>query len=189
MEIESVCQGALRARALLAQCHITQLENLSIRIEAGIAHPAGLPVFAYYECPNKLIRISGYDAFQKLIPAGSAYAELPRQALYVSLVAHEVTHAITFQNTAGKHCSRIGHEYIAAVIQVASMEEAVRQKLLMAFPRSTPVQLEMFNEFSLYAAPQWFVANAYRHATQGNDRCAFFQGILKGEVHFPGGPE
>jgi len=64
------------------------------------------------------------------------------------------------------------------------MSDGSRQILLNAFPRSTPVVLEMFNEFSFYSSPQWFVANAYRHFNQTDKGCELLLGIINGEVQF-----
>ena len=77
-------------------------------------------------------------------------------------------------------------EYIASEIQVSAMSIDTRKKLPDAFARNSPVEIEMFNVFSFYSSPQWFVANAYRHFNTIENGCEFLRGILIGEILFPG---
>jgi len=183
-EVQKVCKAAQHATELLKQCGIESSIMLNIMIQDELIHPSGLPVFAFFHSPRNQIEITDFEAFKKLVKPDSAYYKLPMRDLYESLIAHEVTHAITCQVIHDSDCPRVAHEYIAAVIQMASMNDASRQMLLDAFPRSTPVELEMFNEFSFYSAPQWFIANAYRHYNKLENGCEFLQRILNGEIQF-----
>lgn len=184
-EVQEICRAARHATELLNQCEIKSEKPLNIIIQDELIHPSGLPVFAFFHSPRNQIEITDFAAFKKLIKPGSPYYKLPSRELYESLIAHEVTHAITCDLIKGSGCPRVAHEYIAAVIQMSSMSDSARQVLLSAFPRSTPVELEMFNEFSFYSAPQWFVANAFRHYNTLENRCEFLRDILNGEVQFP----
>lgn len=183
-EVQRVCQAAQDATELLRQCGIESSKAINISIKEKLVHPSGFPAFAFFHSPSNQIEITDFDAFKKLIQPGSAYYKLPSRDLYESLIAHEVTHAITSPLIRDSDCTSVAHEYIAAVIQVSSMSDGSRQILLNAFPRSTPVVLEMFNEFSFYSSPQWFVANAYRHFNQTDKGCELLLGIINGEVQF-----
>ena len=183
-EVQRVCQAAQDATELLRQCGIESSKAINISIKEKLVHPSGFPAFAFFHSPSNQIEITDFDAFKKLIQPGSAYYKLPSRDLYESLIAHEVTHAITSPLIRDSDCTSVAHEYIAAVIQVSSMSDGSRQILLNAFPRSTPVVLEMFNELSFYSSPQWFVANAYRHFNQTDKGCELLLGIINGEVQF-----
>jgi len=183
-EVQRVCQAAQDATELLRQCGIESSKVINISIQEKLVHPSGFPAFAFFHSPSNQIEITDFDAFKKLIQPASAYYKLPSRDLYESLIAHEVAHAITSPLIRDSDCPSVAHEYIAAVIQVSSMSDGSRQVLLNAFPRSTPVVLEMFNEFSFYSSPQWFVANAYRHFNQTDKGCELLLGILNGEVQF-----
>ena len=183
-EVQRVCQAAQDATELLRQCGIEPSKSINISIQEKLVHPSGFPAFAFFHSPSNQIEITDFDAIKKLIQPASAYYKLPSRDLYESLIAHEVTHAITSPLIRDSDCPSVAHEYIAAVIQVSSMSDGSRQILLNAFPRSTPVVLEMFNEFSFYSSPQWFVANAYRHFNQTDKGCELLLGIINGEVQF-----
>ncbi len=183
-EIESVCKAAHAALDLLRQCGIESAEDLRISIREELVHPAGLPVFAFFHAPENQIEITDFETFKSLIQPGNVYFRLPQRSLYESLIAHEVTHAVTCRMMQGIDCKRIALEYMASVIQVATMSDESRQILLDAFPASGPVELEVFNLFNFYSAPQWFVANAYRHYRELDNSCGFLQDILAGKVMF-----
>lgn len=183
-EVQRVCKAAQHASALLRQCGIESSKGINITIQEKLVHPSGFPVFAFFHSPRNQIEITDFDAFKKLIKPGSPYYKLPSRDLYESLIAHEVTHAITSPLIRDSDCPIVANEYIAAVIQMSSMSNETRQILLNAFPRSTLVELEMFNEFSFYSSPQWFVANAYRYYNQKDKGCELLLGILNGEVQF-----
>lgn len=183
-EVESVCRAAHHAIELLRQCGIETSKGINISVQEKLVHPSGFPVFAFFHSPENQIEITDFEAFKKLIKPDSAYSKLPARALYESLIAHEVTHAIAYQLIQDSNCPNVAHEYIAAVIQMSSMDEDARQIFLDAFPRTTPVELEMFNDFTFYSSPQWFVANAYRHFYQTDKGCQFLLDILSGEVQF-----
>ena len=189
IEIQDVCNVAQQATDFLRQCGIESSEDFNITIQERLTHVSGLPVFAFFHSPNNQITITDFESFKNLIDVDSAYYKLPNDDLYKSLIAHEVTHAISLncQIIAESDCSRVALEYIASVVQVASMNNNTRQILLSEFPRSSPVELEMFNEFVFYSSPQWFVANAYRHYKQIDNECEFLRNILKGEIQFLGG--
>ena len=188
-EFSDLCNVTQQAVEFFKQCGIESSKNFNITIRERLTHASGLPVFAYFHSPKSQIIITDFEAFKNLIVVDSAYYKLPSHDLYKSLIAHEVAHAITLncQIFTKSDCSRVALEYIASVVQVTIMNKNTRQILLDEFPRSSPVELEMFNDFVFYSSPQWFVANAYRHYNQIDNRCEFLRNILKGEIRFPGG--
>ena len=186
-EVQHVCIAAQQAVDTLRQCGIESSKVIDITIQAQLTHVSGLPVFAFFYSPKNQIFITDYESFKKLIIPDSAYHKLPTRDLYASLIAHEVTHALTCQFIAESECSRVALEYLASVVQVSSMSNDARQILLDYFPRTSPVDLEMFNEFTFYSSPQWFVANAYRHFNQLDNGCEFLRDIISGKVQFLGG--
>lgn len=182
--IQEVCRATLKARQFLAACGIRPLQTLSARVEKQISLPSGLPAFAYYDVPQRMVIIRDQAHFKAQIPVGSAFDRLPESELYNSLIAHEIAHAISFQHLTGSTPSRVGLEYIAAVTQVSCMHDSTRRLLLAAFPRHDRVELDSLNIFSLHAAPQWFTANAYRHFSETPDGCRLLRDILSGDLVF-----
>lgn len=188
-EIQAVCRAAGQARDFLAACGIGQPQPLDIRIVPALQHPAGFPAFAYYDAARHQITLLDLDHFAALIQADSPYHLLPGPVAHASLTAHEAAHAIAFQHLAQGKVSRAGLEYIAAVVQLASLDADSRRLFLARFPRDGPVPLEALNGFSLYAAPHWFAANAYRHFAAADDGCGLLRDVLAGKVRFADHPE
>lgn len=188
-DIRTVCRAAGQAQRFLAACGIDQPRPLSIRIVPALQHPAGFPAFAYYDAARRQIILLDPAHFAALIPPDSPYHLLTAPVAHASLVAHEAAHAIAFQHVVPGELSRVGLEYIAAVVQIASLDADARHLFLQRFPRDEPAPLEALNGFSLYAAPHWFAANAYRHFAAADDGCGLLRAVLAGEVPFADHPE
>ena len=99
-------------------------------------------------------------------------------ALFRSVVAHEVAHAIADDNFQVTEPTRLAHEYIAYIVQLATMPPRLRQQVLDHHPVpgfETEVEI---NPMIYGLNPDVFAVKAYRHYFKPGVGVAFMQTLL-----------
>lgn len=107
------------------------------------------------------------------------------QAMWQSFVAHEVAHAVAQANFQVLKPSLEAHEYIAYVVQLETLPEALRQELLEAFDNSAFQHEKQISQIFLQMDPEVFAVKAYRHYVAQTDPRAFFQRLLNKRLSSP----
>ncbi|PXX91840.1 hypothetical protein DIT71_08280 [Marinobacter vulgaris] len=100
------------------------------------------------------------------------------RTIWQSFVAHEVAHAVAHANFQISKPSLEAHEYIAYVVQLATLPQALRQQLLEAFDQPAFQHERQISRIFLQLAPEVFGVKAYRHYAAEPDPQAFFQRLL-----------
>ena len=91
------------------------------------------------------------------------------EELYIGFAAHETSHAVIDELTAGRPVSRVAHEYLAYVVQISTMAPAERDTMLrgmifrhskirgrsLTITRSIPAHLAS-RPFTTPHCPIWF---------------------------------
>ena len=95
--------------------------------------------------------------------------------LFTSVVAHEVAHLLTLRNSEQKYkflhasaseerMSSGVQEYMAGVVQISSMEESLRERILDSLDKNIVFTNEQqINQLSYLHDPQKFLIMSYRH--------------------------
>lgn len=95
--------------------------------------------------------------------------------LFTSVIAHEVAHLLTFKNSEQRYnllhvsteIERMGNgvqEYVAGVVQINSMEESLRERVLKSLDQNLLFTNEQqINLLSYLSEPQQFLIMSYRH--------------------------
>ncbi len=93
-------------------------------------------------------------------------------------MVHEMTHA-KVHAIAGHKVDWIIYEYIAAVIQVGSLDATSRASLFRAFPNfSAQNNSGMLNEIIYAIAPLAFVISAYVNSQSFPDQCKHIRKVI-----------
>lgn len=183
-ERELACAAAEDALRLLGRCNVTARRPLQLHIVSEVRHPLGGIIFGLFDPKTEKILVTQYANIPTLV-AGAPYAGLPQSAFYKSLVVHEIVHGILHQNYHRQPSSRAAYEYPAYALQIASLPEDERQKLLLASidDRSRSGNF-LFSDSILLFDPFFFAARAYEHFIASPNACAHLQALLQGEVAF-----
>lgn len=176
-----VCDGAGRAVAFLRTNGLEIKDTIRIQLRA-FAMPSGASHIGTYNPATREIELLTYEQTQ-LQTAQETPFDIPMdKRLYTSFATHEVAHAIAHQHAVDGRALYLGHEYLAYVAQISTMDSATRGAVLQ---RS---QLEGFADademsFTYYALdPSAFAIKAYRHYLALDDRRAFLAGLLSGAI-------
>lgn len=103
-------------------------------------------------------------------------------ALFRSVVAHEVTHALVGIHLGGRALANAAHEYVAYVAMFATMDSATLRAVLAAKPGQGFVYDTEINDMRYTLDPMTFGLEAYRHWLNQPDRVQFLRDVINGSV-------
>lgn len=128
------------------------------------------------DCGDSAIRILGrYDQASQRIEVTSAAAEwlsdsgrrmfgLPLDDdLHISLITHEIAHAITKENYRIPQPGSASEEYIAYVTQIATLQPETRDRVLRNYAGKDFQTVDEITEILHQMRPHEFGVRAYRH--------------------------
>lgn len=107
------------------------------------------------------------------------------RAMWQSFVVHEVAHAVAQANFRVQRPPLTAHEYIAYVVQLATLPAPLRQELLTRFENVAFQFDREINATFLQLDPEVFAVKAYRHFVAQPDPADFLQGLLNGRLGSP----
>jgi hypothetical protein len=176
---EDVCGGVASANRFFLGCGFKPLASLKITVDREVEKVTGYPVFGVFIVATNTILILDAAGFRKSIEALPVSAVVPWRRWYRSIIAHEMAHAILRANLS-EELPWLYHEYIAGVVQMASLPAEDQAVLLRAFPKfSARDGAAMLNEFIYAFAPVGFVIGAFANARRFPDRCAHIREVIR----------
>lgn len=178
-EFAIACEAA-RVAAQFLQAAGAQVPS-RIQIDVVAAMPPGVPADApgCYSVRTRRVFLLQWVVFERRRTWLGVAADL---ALYRSVATHEVAHAIARCQKPARSLSRLAHEYLANVTMYATMEPALRERMLAAHPGTGYEHERQINILDYLFDPALFGADAYRHWTQQVDRAGFLRRVLEGKV-------
>lgn len=179
-EARRICAVAEELEVRLASCDMGFTDPVRVRVVArlDVPHPQCL---AQFDCATGVVAVSSPERLAELATPDSAFALLPVDVLFASLVAHELTHALFFQ-AHGRPESVASAEYLPYAQQVAALPPDWRAAFLAQFPSGEPVFRDMLNPIALMFSPGLFAARAWRHFTSARGGCGFVEALGTGRI-------
>lgn len=174
-----VCAGAHRALSFFAGHGLGLREPVTLEVVAQLPAPAPSTAAGVFLAGDRRIYMLSYSAFHRF----RTWFKLPiDRAMYQSLAAHEVAHAITEANFQIAHPSIHAREYLAYVALFATMTPALRTRILNAIP-GQGFEDEGRISFIVYMFdPMLFGAQSYRHYLRAENGGAFLRAVLAGQA-------
>jgi hypothetical protein len=180
-ERDRVCNASAAAIDFLRGAGLSYADGLTIRPLPPTGDPAEAQVIGSCNVSGSEILVLTYDtstiASRRYPPA----FDMPMSpALWQSFISHEMAHAVTLQNFAVGVKRTTASEYIAAVVQLATLPPDLRQAILRrhdaeAFSDPREIRLLMYE-----MNPSVFGVMAYRHyVTLGDRGPAFLARLLR----------
>ena len=186
--VEKICTGVARARPTLNACHLKQGAPLVIRVVNEMPR-AIAGCMAQYDCRDESISVIAPGRLGALLVDGNIWKRIPTDALFQSVIVHELAHAFLDQTECPKTPCYADHEYIAFALQIDSLSSAHREALMDGNTIETPVDLMGLNAFIAAAAPAHFAQKSWLHFNSPGNGCDFVKDIVEGRSALPVYPE
>lgn len=181
-----LCAIARQARNEMDACGLVQHDAIRIEIVEKADH-ALEACLAQFDCRTRSIRLVDPADFPEVLHKGDPYTQLSPDALLTALVNHEMAHALLFQSPLGEEIRLVDHEYVAAAMELESLDAGSRDMLLAASPVSQPPDPAFLNATIYFMAPRKFAAAAWQHFSLPENGCRLVRQIVSGEFSFAGG--
>lgn len=176
-----LCDVVDRAEEQLAQCHLVRKRPLTIKVVDRFAEdrPGCVGIF---DCANDRIEILKPDSMLMTLEDNRRFSRLPIMSLFDSVVAHEMTHALVFQNYGEIGSNWAQNEYMAYAMQLAFLSLEDRALFMQGFTTDRPGSLAGVNILVMLMAPDAFAAQVWLHFSQKDNGCDFMGKLLSGET-------
>jgi hypothetical protein len=151
------------------------LEGHGLRVAAPIAvafaerveidlGPETLRVLGFSDRATRTIHVTSMAAAWLSDPDRLMFRLPVDEELHTSLIAHELAHAILKDNYhTGVAPSLVCDEYVAYVTQFATMDPAMRARVLAGYPPGDFASAEEITQVCLMMTPHEFGVRAWRH--------------------------
>ena len=176
-----VCAGAAKARAFFRPYGIGLKRRIRLRLHQTEIENRAFHI-GLYDAKKDQIDLLTFEQAKRQTAGDSLFGMQMDEPLYVSVVVHEIAHAIAGQNLEIRPRSLVAHEYIAYVAQLSTMEPETLSKICERYESAA---FEGIGEMSsVYYAldPSGFGVKAYRHHQALADPGAFIRDLLSGAI-------
>lgn len=180
------CAGAADAVVFLWQQGFTVDTVMQIDIlDSVFLHTDENPSFrilGQFDAKQNRIMVTSIDGQREMAKEKPIFGVPYDVALFRSVVAHEVAHAIAEDNFHVEEPSRLAHEYIAYIVQLATMPSRLSQRVFEMVPaQAFNSELEI-NPMIYGLNPDLFAVKAYGHYRSPGVGVAFLQTLLSRDL-------
>jgi hypothetical protein len=180
-----ICDQADKARAFLAGCGIEARHPLSVRVTRDLSKSAGWRKSGDFDASTGRVRLLPFLSYLRVSKQKPSNTLAFARVMHASIAAHEIAHGIFHERSAHLDLPETAHEYVAYVVQFATLPPDLQKSLSEQDDLPAVTNLFMFSFFLLRADPERFALNAYRHFHQPENGCGFLHRVLESRVHFP----
>lgn len=160
MDAASACEGA-RDAIRFFESHSFKLPGMvAIEIRDSLPREAGPSAAGCFLEQDNQVLLVPYSALRG---SRTWFNVTVDRTLYRSLAAHEVAHALAACNFAAPNPSIQAKEYVAYVAMFATMEPALRERVLKANQEPAFDNAERLTALLYMFDPMRFGVQAYRH--------------------------
>jgi len=180
------CAGAADAVAFLSQQGLTVDTVMRIDVlDSVYLHENDTPsyrILGQFDAKQDVIMVTSIKGQLQMAAEKPIFGVPYQEALFRSVVAHEVAHAIAEDNFHVTEPTRLAHEYIAYIVQLATMVPGLRQQVLDHHPvPAFESELEI-NPMVYGLNPDVFAVKAFRHFRSPGVGTTFVQALLSRDL-------
>ncbi|WP_372624544.1 DUF6639 family protein [Falsiroseomonas sp.] len=139
-----------------------------------------LRVLGFNDRAARTIRVTSMTAAWLRDPERLMFRQPVDEELHISLIVHELAHALLKDNYRIPVPSLVCDEYVAYVTQFATMAPATRARVLAGYPAQDFDSLDEITEVCLMMTPHEFGVRAWRHYERVGQREGMVEAILSG---------
>ena len=179
-----ICDGVAGAAAFLSSCGVISKPATRVRVVDALPLSCGVKVWGLFDAERDEIMLGNPAICLAEAPDESLFRLISGPLAFVSIAAHEATHAMLYARGLGAD-RRLEHEYIAAIVQMQMLPEVEREALLAPLDPGVAVPLWELNPLLLGLRPELFAGLAWRHFENVDDKCAFIRALAEGTLRLP----
>lgn len=183
-EFELVCDGLRRAVGFFRRHAIPVEEAFRVRLTEGPMGAQGTHIGQYDTAADRIDLLTLARA-RELCAEQSPFRVPMDVALYTSFVAHEATHVVV-ERRGETGMVPLTQEYLAYVVQLATMDADLRQRILDDYPMLGFADTAEISWVYYGLDPAAFGVKSFRHFSALPDPAGFIADLLSGAVE-PGG--
>lgn len=178
-DFDDACAGAQAAIVFFAAHGLRPYAPVVLEVTPVLPAEAGPTAVGCYQPRQKRVFMLPYAEFAKQ----KAWFKIPiDRHLYRSLAAHETAHAVTSSHFAIPWPTIQAREYVAYVATFATMNAALRARVLRALPGKGFAGEDRITALFYLFDPMRFVAEAYRHYLKPENGPGFLHSVLAGSA-------
>jgi len=173
------CAGAVAAFAFMVPLGVTLPPEVRVELVPELPPDLRADAVGCYAMESRRTFVLTRERFRA---RGNWFSLPTSDALYQSVVAHEVAHAIVGCHIGGRKLPTAAHEYVAYVVMFSTMDPAERQAALQVNPGQGYDHDAQINDLQYAFDPMRFGVEAYRHWLRQRDGADFLRRVLAGQV-------
>jgi len=180
---ERTCQSIAAVRDSLSSCGVHLSEPLEIKVVETIDGVSG-SCLGVYHCGKEQIEILSLAAMAASRATDGAFADISDDALWDSVLAHELTHA-SYQHVDCPFQSCLAtDEYAGHVMQVRSLPPEELERFGVQIDLKGSPNRDAISAFVYSMAPERFAKYAWLHFQSQSNPCGYMESIMEGDVFF-----
>ena len=176
---QHICNSAGDALAFFDRLNVKLTHPVLIEVVMALPGSLGESAVGCYQHEEQKVSVLGFPAFSK---RKTWFGVAINQAMYRSLVTHEVAHAVARCNFAVPEPTLHAEEYVAYVAMFSMMDPVLRAQILAANPGEGFESASEINELTYAFYPMRFGVQAYRHYRRKEHGDEFLLKVLSGNV-------
>lgn len=135
-----------------------------------------------FHCGQSRIELLTPDSMQARRNPESSLAHVQTPDFFVSVLAHELAHAVYDGLPCPVENCVNSSEYLAHAIQVMSLPPDDIVTLENQFDMATEISRDEISAMILYMAPDVYLRTVWAHLNQRPDACTYLRAIMSGTV-------
>jgi hypothetical protein len=180
--VKDACDAIKNASPFLEKHHLTVPANLEIELDDSLAreHLGPCELGRFDGKTGKILMRNCPSRQSGSLSETVTLTTIESRPIWRSYIVHEFTHAAMWETFTSHRPTPEIFEYVAAVAQLTSLPEAMREDLLAqhasvgAFENESEITLDIF-----LLNPQHFAVMAYKHYQLQNDPPAFLRKLME----------
>ena len=180
---ERTCRSAANARASLSSCGVYLDVPLKISVVETIEEIDG-SCLGLYHCDEGRVEVLTPQAMAVARDSHGAFSRISDNALWDSVIVHELTHA-AYQSVTCPFPSCIAtSEYAAFAMQLRSLPSIELERFSERDALEMKSSRDAISAMMYFMAPDRFAEHTWRHFTTRPDPCAYMELIMMGDIFF-----
>lgn len=178
--LREICSAADKAISFLSRynLHLKRVVRMIIVERAINSH--GYVAYGSFDRQRDHIELMSYSAVMGATKSPQMYDQPFDREHYHGAIAHEVTHAVFFQNGANieDQLTNVAQEYLAHAVQLGTLSEERRHAIIAANEVGPWESGDSISDVYMGLNPTGFAVKSYLHLMQMEDPLPFIKILL-----------
>lgn len=175
-----VCDAVADAVSFMTANGFEFKAPFTVAVVDRITHSQLVTTLGAFNAKTREVEILGYEAATGFLPDHPPFGIPMNPELYRSFVVHEAAHAVAHPNFV-RRPNLAAMEYIAYTVQLATMTEPLRERVLDSVQTEAFDQPQEIGDQLLMFDPARFAVKSYLHFIRPGNGAEFYQRLLTGK--------